>query len=83
MTGGPPPPVGTLPPRGPWGSSRGCLCGGRGHWWWDQGRVSPAARIVGALSAAADAAKGPLGAADGCSARIPAGRVGPVRGKGR
>lgn len=49
-----------------------------------QGRVSPAAGIVGALGAVADGTKGPLGAADGCSARIPTVRVQcPVRGRGK
>lgn len=70
------------PPREPRGSSQGCLYWGRGPRWQEQGRVSPAAGIVGALSATADGAKGPLGAADGCSARIPAGQMGPARGQG-
>lgn len=50
-----------------------------GHRWLKVGRVSPAAGIVGALCAVADGAKGPLRAADGCSAGIPAGQVRPVR----
>ena len=70
------------PPREPRGNSQGCLYWGRGPRWQERGRVSPAAGIVGALSAGADVAKGPLGAADGCSARIPAGQMGPVRGQG-
>lgn len=47
-----------------------------------QGKASPAAGMVGALGATADGAEGPLGAADGRSAGIPAGQVGPVRGRG-
>lgn len=35
----------------------------------------PAAGVVGALGAAADGAKGPLGAADGSSAGIPVGQA--------
>lgn len=57
------------------------VCPGLCHGW--QGGASPAAGVVGALGAVADGTEGPLGAADGgCSARIPAGQVGPVGGKG-
>lgn len=80
--GGPFPPV-TLPNPEDRGHSQGCLYGSMGHEWLQEGRVSPAAGIVGALGGVADGAKGPLGAADGGSARIPAGQVGPVRGWGQ
>lgn len=62
--------------------SQSCLFWGTDPRWLKQGKVSPAAGMVGALGAIADGAEGPLGAADGCSAGIPAGQVGPVRGRG-
>ena len=62
-------------PTHPWdrGGAARAACVGAGASGAGIRAVSPAAGIVGALSAAADAAKRPLGAADGCSARIPAG----------
>lgn len=76
------PPVTLPPPRGPKGKARAAYSGGTERTELEQGWASPAAGVVGALGGVADGAEGPLGAADGRSAGVPAGRLGPVRGRG-
>lgn len=78
----PTPPVTLPPPRGPKGKALAACSGDTKHRELEQGRASPAAGVVGALGSVADGAEGPLGAADGHSAGIPAGHLGPVRGRG-